>query len=197
MLISIENKIAFLAMTKTASTSIETALFPYCDMAYYGNSRIKHISYRRYNRFVAPYLNSLGYRDIETTCLIREPISWLHSWYRYRSRPAITGKAHSTAGLSFDEFATLYLSNSPLTKGVGRPSKFVADKDGNPAVDHIYKYENLPAFQNFMEERLQEPLHFERLNESPYMDFFLANDIKSRLTEFFAPEYEIYECAKG
>ncbi len=196
MLISIKSKIAFLAMTKTASTSIETALFPYCDMAYYGNSRIKHISYRRFNRFVRPYLDNLGYRDIETTCLIREPLSWLHSWYRYRTRPAISAQPQSTAGLSFDEFAALYMAGSPLTKGVGRPSKFVSDKDGQPAVDHLFKYENLPAFQKFMEERLQEPLFFERLNESPARELALSPATKAQLESFFAPEYALYEAAR-
>ncbi len=196
MLISIEKKIAFLAMTKAASTSIEMALAPHCDIAYYGNSRVKHISYRRYSRFVAPYLASLGYKDIETTCLIREPVDWLFSWYRYRSRPEIAGKPQCTEGLSFDEFASLYLSGSPMTKGVGRPSKFVADKDGTPSITHIFKYENIPAFQKFIEGRIGEALHFDRLNESPTRDFAVSPETRSRLTDFFAPEYEIYESAR-
>ncbi len=196
MLISIEKKITFLAMTKAASTSIEMALAPRCDIAYYGNPRVKHISYRRYSRFVAPYLASLGYNDIETCCLFREPVDWLFSWYRYRSRPEIAGRPQSTAGLSFDEFACLYLAGSPTTKGVGRPSKFVADKDGTPSVTHIFKYDNLPAFRKFIENRFGEPLHLDRLNESPAGEFILSPQTRTRLTEFFAPEYEIYEAAR-
>lgn len=184
-------------MTKAASTSIEMALSPYCDMAYYGNSRIKHLSYRKYQRFVQPYLASLGYDDIETCCLMRDPVDWLFSWYRYRTRGAVAGKSQSTAEISFDEFVSIYLARPDNSKGVGRPSRFVANKSGEPSVDHIFKYENLPVFIQFLEERFGEPLLLDRLNESPIKEFTLAPDLKSRLQEYFAPEYEIYENARG
>ncbi len=196
MLISIDKKFAFLAMTKAASTSIEMALAPHCDIAYYGNSRVKHISYRRYSRFVSPYLASLGYTDIETCCLFREPVDWLFSWFRYRSRPEISRRPQSTAKLDFDTFAGLYLDGDPITKGVGRPSKFVAGKNGAPAVTHIFKYDNMAEFQAFVENRIGTPLHLDRLNMSPARDFALSPGTRSRLTGFFAPEYKIYRSAR-
>ncbi len=197
MLISIDKKITFLAMTKTASSSIEAALQPHCDIAYYGNSRTKHISYRRYNRFIVPYLNSLGHEGLETTCLMREPISWLFSWYRYRQRPEIAGRKLSTAEITFDEFTAIYLSQVSKGPGIGRPSKFVADKNGTPAVDHIFKYENLPVFTAFLEERFQCKLRFAHLNASPRADYALSPAMNSQLRAFFAPEYTIYEAARG
>lgn len=197
MLISIEKNIAFLAMTKTASSSIEETLLPFCDIAYYGNARTKHISYRRYNRFVVPYLQSLGHNNIQTTCLFREPISWLFSWYKYRSRPEIAGRRNSTSDISFDEFVSIYLSESFIKMGIGRPSKFVSDKAGHPAVDYIYKYENMPAFTKFLEGQFQTQLSFPHLNASPMHTFSLAPSLHKELQNFFIPEYDIYETALG
>ena len=197
MLISIEKKITLLAMTKTGSSSVEHALAPYCDIAYYGNSRTKYISYRRYSRFVVPYLNSLGFENMETTCLIREPISWLFSWYRYRARPEIAGRRNSTADISFEEFATIYLTQTSKGPGIGRPSKFLADRDGKPAVDYVFKYENMPMFTRFLEERFQTTLDIPQLNASLERKFELSEHCQSRLQAFFAPEYEIYESAIG
>lgn len=197
MLVSIDKNITFLAMTKTASSSIEAALTPHCDIAFYNNARTKHMSYRRYNRFIVPYIGSLGHDIPETTCLIREPISWLFSWYRYRSRPEIAGRRNSTAGISFDEFAAIYLSQTGKGPGIGRPSVFMADKDGTPSVDHVFKYENIPAFVKFLEKRFETSLLLAHLNPSPQQEFALSAKMKTQLRDFFAPEYEIYKTARG
>jgi len=196
MLISIEKRLVFLAMTKAASTSIEMALSPYCDIAFYGNSRVKHISYRRYSRFVVPYLDSLGYGDFETVCLIREPVDWLFSWYRYRGRPAVAGQPQSTAAISFDTFANAYLAGDPLTRGIGRQSKFVADKDGTPKVDHLFKYENLTEFTAYMETILGEKLPLGHLNSSPSTAMDIRPKTYDALKAYFAPEYALHRSAR-
>ena len=196
MLISLSKKITFLAMPKAASTSIEMALFPHCDIAFINNPRVKHIRYRRYNRFIVPYLDQSGFGPLETTCLFREPIDWLFSWYRYRSRDKIKSKAQSTANMSFNEFVSRYIAEDTVVYDIGRTSLFVCDHDGNPAVDHIFRYENLSAYTNFLETRFEEKLHLEHLNESPRRDFVLSDQLKAQLEEFLAPEYEIYETAR-
>lgn len=197
MMISIEHKIAFLAMTKTASTSIQQALNPHCDIVFRFNPGVKHISYRKYQRFVQPYLENLGYADIETTCVIREPIDWLFSWYKYRSRDEISKMPQSTKDISFDEFVAKYLDAPEKEKGIGRPSRFIAMHKSDLRVDHIYKYENLPLYRDFLETRFGRSFTFEHMNASPTHNFSLAPDLTARLQEYFALEYEIYEAAHG
>ena len=196
MLISIGKKLTFLAMPKTASTSIEMVLFPYCDIAFINNPRVKHIRYRRYKRFITPYIDQSGFGPLETTCLFREPIDWLFSWYRYRSRNKIKAKAQSTANMSFDEFVTRYMAEDANVCDIGRTSHFVAGHDGKPAVDHIYRYENLPAYVKFLETRFGEKFNLEHLNQSPIREFSLSAPLKSQLEDFLAPEYEIYETSR-
>ncbi len=196
MLVSIEKKIAFLAMTKTASTSIEAALSPYCDIAFYNNPRVKHIPWRRYNRFVTPYLNRMGFSDIETTCLFREPVSWLFSWYRYRARPEVLGKGQSTDGITFDYFVKAYIEGGPESPRIGRPSHFVCNPKGEVSIDHLFRFENMNGFQSFIENRFDKKFTFERVNTSPQKEFSLSAKLQSSIEGFLAPEYEIYENAR-
>lgn len=197
MLISLKKNIAYLAMTKTASTSIEAALTPYCDIAYYKNPRVKHISYRRYKKFVVPYIESLGFKDIETTCLIREPISWLSSWYRFRSRDEVIGQPESTENLSFDEFAMLYMDKDSDLPRFGSQSRFMSGFNGTPAIDYVFRYENLPVFADFLNTRFHRKFEFAHLNPSPTRTASLSPNVKKQLEEYLAPEYEIYESALG
>ena len=195
MLISLSKKLTFLAMPKAASTSIEMALFPHCDIAFINNPRVKHIRYRRYKRFILPYMDQSGFGPLETTCLFREPIDWLFSWYRYRSRDKIKAKSQSTANMTFDEFVSRYMAEDEVVFDIGRTSFFVIDHDGKPAVDHIYRYENLPAYTKFLESRFEETFDLEHLNQSPKLEFTLSAQLKTQLEEFLTPEYEIYESA--
>lgn len=197
MLISLHRRLVFLAMTKTASTSIEEALLPLCHISFYRHPKVKHISYVRYKRFVQPYLEEIGFSGFETTCLIREPISWVFSWYKYRSRQEILGQPESTADTSFDDFATAYLTERKDFAQFGRQARFISDRKARPAVDHIYRYENLPAFAKFLESRFDQPFEFNHLNPSPEREFSLSPDVKKHLEEYLAPEYEIYESARG
>lgn len=196
MLISLSKKLTFLAMPKAASTSIETALFPFCDIAFKNNPRVKHIRYRRYKRFILPYIENSGFGPLETTCLFREPTDWLFSWYRYRSRDKIQAKPQSTANMSFDEFVSRYMDEDETVSDIGRTSLFVIDHDGKPAVDHIFRYENLAAYTKFLESRFEQKLELEHLNESPQREFTLSSQLKTQLKEFLTPEYEIYETAR-
>ncbi len=184
-------------MPKAASTSIELALFPHCDIAFINNPRVKHIRYRRYKRFILPYIDQSGFGPLETTCLFREPTDWLFSWYRYRSRDKIKTKPQSTANMSFDEFVSRYMAEDANVYDIGRTSLFVIDHDSKPAVDHIFRYENLPAYTKFLESRFEEKFDFEHLNESPKREFTLSAQLKTQLEEFLAPEYEIYETARS
>ena len=196
MLVNLDKKIAFLAMTKTASTSVEAALKPHADIIFTGDSRVKHISARKFRRFMKPYLTNMGH-EVETCCLFRDPTDWLFSWYCYRGRPQMTGRAESTMEMSFAAFAEDYLSRPETAKGIGRPSRFVTDRTGEVIVDRIFKYESLPTFVRFLEDRFDVPLEIGHLNMSAKRDRQVTADLETRLKTYFAPEYAILRDAIG
>ena len=97
----------FLAMTKTGSTAVETAFQRHAQLVARRPPRMKHMTARTFDQVFVPVLEHYGHAraSYEVLCIVREPVDWVHSWYRYRSRPAAADSDHSTAGLSFEEFA--------------------------------------------------------------------------------------------
>ena len=196
MLISIKKKIAFLAMTKAGSTAIEAALGPHCDIHFTGDPRVKHMTLSKFERFVRPYLRSMGAADVETMCLVREPEDWLRSWYRYRGRSDLSGHPNSTEGMTFDAFVEAYLSDpQPAFAAVGRPTRFVAGEDGAPGVDRMFRYEAMGSVTAFLSERFGREIDLKRANVSPARSAELGAGLRARLRFDLAADYALHELA--
>ena len=185
---------AFLCMPKTASTSIEKVLFPYCDLVTIGDQpSLKHTTYRAYARFLEPYLFHYTGKKLETVCLMREPIDWLHSWYRYRKRAELIGSNKSTLNMSFDEFCIGYMNGRIK---VGRQYGFLRDKEGNVGVDRLIRYEEMDKLKNYFKNKLGEELDIPKMNVSPKEDIELSGEIRKKLRNHLKKEYEIYDGIK-
>jgi hypothetical protein len=103
-------------MTKTASTSIENTLTSYCELVTRGKyaTALKHINYKKYERYIEPLIENITGKKPETVCVMREPIDWLHSWYRYRKRDSASGSKRSTQNITFSEFCELYIQKKAM-----------------------------------------------------------------------------------
>jgi len=195
MLISVRRKVVYFALPKTGTTAVERALENHVEIKLAGHPSIKHSNYRKYRRFILPFLEASAAKTegLETCCVVREPLSWLRSWYTYRQRPEIDGKRNSTRGVSFAQFIEGWLSEDPPQYArVGLPSAFVADEDGTVGVDRLFRYENLGPFVAYLEDRFRAKLEFERINVSPRLDADLPAELKRRLETERAGEFELY-----
>lgn len=196
MIASVRHKIAILALTKTGTTAIETAVSPYCEVFMSGAPGLKHMTLRKFNRFVRPILETVGCQA-ETVCLVREPEDWLGSWYRYRQRPNIPNPANSTEGITFEEFVEAYLSpEQPGFAQIGHPARFVEDADGHIGVDHIFQYEQFGAFVNFIEQKFARRFVFPRQNTSPKMKLELSSKLRERLKREMVSSYDLHARAR-
>ena len=110
MIAAPQHGFVFLAMPKCASSAIEAAV---TRQGLFSLSRnpLKHMQASEFEELVAPLIDFAGYprSSYETLCLFREPIDWLHSWWRYRSRPALANprsQKHEnyTGHVTFEEF---------------------------------------------------------------------------------------------
>jgi hypothetical protein len=194
----------FLALTKSGSTSIETAFMTHSQMILRKPPSIKHTPYAEFQRFLQPFLNSRGFprESYEVVCAFREPIDWLSSWWRYRSREKLanpTDPKHRnyTGGASFEHFARAYMEGSERFAKVGRPSRFVRPCPGEAEVDRIFRYDRLDLLVDFLCEKVGEEVEVGSANTSPERSFSLSEECEIELREFFAPEYCIYERAIG
>lgn len=76
--------------------------------------------------------------------VIREPIDWLGSWYRYRSRKELKGTNNYAGDHSFEEFVRYCCSpNGPSFARVQDQSRFLVNAEGKVGVDTVLLYDQL------------------------------------------------------
>ena len=192
MLVFWRQGLVFLATPKTASTSIETALSPLAAVVVMRPPQLKHTNAQKYQRHVAPFLGDAKGTSFVTTALMREPIDWLGSWYRYRQRPEeVPDKA--TRAISFDDFVRAYCQpDQPEFAKVGAQATFLTP-DGFRPVDHIFRYENMDLFVRFLEKRLATTITLPLVNVSPETPIALSPEVESQLRKVRAADFALYD----
>ncbi len=155
---------------------------------------LKHAPLYRYNRFFRPMFEKVCGAEMETVAMMREPVSWLSSWYRYRQRPFMVGKPNSTHGISFDEFVLAYVGgNRPEFANVGSQAKFLEPRPNGISVSHLFRYENPAPLNALLETRLKFKLNLARENVSPVLETELSADVRQILRRKCAEEFDLYE----
>ena len=200
MMVSVSANLAFLAVPRAASSSIETELSHLFDISYRKPPKAKHMNYMTFSRKILPHLSSFGIEKIETVAVFREPLDWLHSWYCYLKNLPI-GAEHSNhnvdfsdAEIDFNRFTEAYLqTNPPAFAHVGQQSRFVANKDGHCGIDHLFRFTNIIGLQQFLAKRFKRELLFLPSNISPRTGIDLSPDLRRELISKFTLDYDIYE----
>lgn len=196
MLVFLQAKLVFFATPKTGSTAIEHGFSPFADMIFQGNPEIKHIPPRRFNRLIAPFVSKYTGDDLCKVALMREPLDWLGSWYRYRRRDALLGHPNSTATVSFNQFIEAYLAETrPAFADLGSQHKFLRLRDDSVGVDRLFRYENMSAVSKFLCERLNQSVALEHLNVSPTASLTLSPTLKRELEQRQKADFDLYHSA--
>ncbi|NDV99550.1 gamma-glutamyl kinase [Salipiger sp. PrR002] len=196
MLVFWKARLVLLAVPKTGTSAYEAALGPHASMAVLDPPELKHAPVYRYNRFFRPMFEKMGVEHMELMAVVREPVSWLGSWYRYRQRGFLEGKPTSTRGLSFDDFVEAYTRGErPPFANVGSQAKFVEPRPNGTNVTHLFRYENQAVITGFLEERLGLQLDLPRENVSPRADLALSPEIEAKLRRKCAADFELWERA--
>ncbi|WP_439150201.1 gamma-glutamyl kinase [Sulfitobacter sp.] len=194
MLVFFKERLAFLSVPKTGTTAYESALAPRADMVISEPPMLKHAPVYRYNRFIRPMFLKVCDAELELMAVMREPISWLGSWYRYRRRPFMQGKPNSTFDVTFDEFILAYMKgNKPGFADVGSQLNFMAAQPNGTGITHYFRYEDQARLQDFLHDRLGVTLDLKRENESPKMELPLSADVEERFRRKFAEEFALYD----
>ena len=196
MLIFWKQRLVILATPKTGSTALEVALGSLAAVEIQRPPDIKHTPAYRYQRFIKPWLqNSAHGAAFEAVALMREPVDWLGSWYRFRRRSDLDGTDRSAAGLSFAAFAAAYQSDPrPPVADVGGQARFLSGMDGQTlGVDRVFRYEAMNRFTAWLEDRLDCPIELPRVNVSPGGQTDLTPAQAAALRAYLEPEYRLYQ----
>ena len=178
MLLAPKKGFVFLAMTKSASTAIESAFAPHSDIVFQTNP-FKHTTYEGFTRSLQPFLEDKGFprADYEVVCVFRDPLDWLLSWWRFRSRKRLLKRApEKWAGdVSSDEFARTYMAfhrheadaQDKRFAQLIRPAGFVASVPDSPPIDRVFRYDSVGAVVDYLGEKVGERVEIGIENTSP------------------------------
>ncbi|KUJ86144.1 gamma-glutamyl kinase [Ruegeria marisrubri] len=196
MLVFLKERLVFLSVPKTGTTAFHTALRSRADIVVSNPPELKHSTIYRYDRFFRPIFTKLFDTDPEVMAVVREPIDWLGSWYRYRARPALRGQPVSTQGISFDDFVRAYLRGvRPEYAKVGSQSKFLTPRRNGVEVEHLFKYEHQDKILEFLQNRLGDALELQRENVSPVMPATLSREVEDLYRRKCADEFRLHASA--
>lgn len=194
MLVFSKAKLVFLSVPKTGSTAYQAALEPLATMIVRDPPELKHSPVFRYNRFFRPMLERFIGEDLTVLAVMREPIDWLGSWYRYRRRPFLDGRPSSTRDVSFEQFVRANMKgDKPDFANVGSQAKFLEPQRNGTAVTHLFRYDDQAGLRAFLEERLDARVETETLNASPPMELEIPNDLRARYREKCSEEFQLYD----
>ncbi len=192
MLVFWDQRLAFLATPKTGSTAIAAALESLAAVSIQRPPVLKHTTVHRYRRFVGPYLEAASKADWTLVAMMREPRDWLGSWYRFRSREDQADPRKSTRGVSFDDFVRGWCSEPrPEFADVGSQAKFLRPRQGQ-GVDRLFRYEDIGAFVEFLEDRLGCEIVLPRVNVSPPGATDLSPETEALLHAAAAEDFALY-----
>lgn len=194
MMIFYRERLAFLAVPKTGTSALERALGSRASAVFRDPPGIKHTNARGFENKYRKLFERNDSKPLETMAIMRDPLEWLGSWFRYRQRSALSGHKNSTEGISFDEFVSAYLSTEqPPYAAVGSQARFVTDNTGNLFVNHLFSYHDFATAVQFLERRLDLTIALKPINESPKKTLTLSENLNSELRSVCALDFEIYE----
>lgn len=196
-------RLVILSQPKTGTTALEAALSPRASISVSKPPELKHISYRGFLKFVAPLIEAqtkLTRSDYEVVAVMREPLDWLGSWYRYRTRdelkkPDNPRSVNFTGNMSFDEFIRDVCQpegSQPQHARIKTPSWVALGSRDSIGVDRLFPYEALDSFHNYIAERTGKPIETRAANVSPKMELSILPEILERLKQRLAFEFALH-----
>lgn len=192
MLIFWDERLVFLATPKTGSTAVEMALEPLASASLQRPAELKHTGIGSFHRHLGPWLTEQTGEEFTTVALMREPLDWLRSWYRFKLRDDSEDPHHPLEGVSFTDFAHRYAApGGPEALGVHSQSAFLTA--GPHRADRIFRYEQIGDFVDFLESRLNCMIELPRINVPPSVDVNLTPLGEQILREAMAQDLTLYQ----
>jgi len=196
-------KLVILSQPKTGTTALEAALSARASIVANKPPELKHMSYRGFMKHVAPLIEAqsgLDRSDYEVIAVMREPVDWLGSWYRYRTRdelrkPGNPRAVNFTGDMRFDDFVRDVCRpawEQPPHARIKTPSWVALSGTGTIGVDRLFSYEALDRLHDFITDRTGKPIETSTANVSPKMELTLEPETRERLKQHFAFEFDLY-----
>lgn len=193
MLVFWKAGLILLAAPKTGTHAVEQALGAQADLAFRHPPRLKHMRNMWARKTILRLVDKSERDRFQTVAVVRDPVDWLGSWFRFRQREDIRGQATSTATMSFDQFLRDHMKTPPPPHAaVGSQWNFIRDENDSIGVDYLFAYERFETYVSFLEDRLKTKINLERSNVSPKGDLTAKQDTMAALRGHLAKEFEVH-----
>jgi hypothetical protein len=196
-------RLLILSQPKTGTTALEHALAQRASMAINGPPNMKHVSYRGFMKFIAPWIEfqtGLKRAEYDVVATMREPIDWLGSWYRYRTRDRLKNRDDArvenyTGDVTFEQFLLDVCKDDdarPPYARIKTPSWVALQYRDSIGIDRLYPYEDLSGLYQFIEDRTGKTLEMRQMNVSPKMQLALPEAAAALIREKFAFDFDLH-----
>ncbi|MBY6153011.1 gamma-glutamyl kinase [Vannielia litorea] len=194
MLVFWDARLVLLATPKTGTHALESALGNEADIAFRHPPLVKHMGYAWSNRVLPRIVGAKEWESFRTVAVMREPLDWLGSWYRYRRRADLEGQNNSTQNMDFSKFLRGYLQDPQRAYArLGRQWKFLRTEDGRVGIDYLFPYERFGDLVAFLESRLDREIVLERENVSPEAPLEVDPELAAPLAKHLEKDFRLYD----
>lgn len=178
-----EANLAFVAVPKTGGTAIETALEHMSEVKHDFSSKAMHFS--------ASYIKQRYGRGVEVVGLIREPVSWLFSKYRYLSGENFKfDNPNSTRLIGFDGFLKRVFRGEKAW-----PEPMFFQSQYLEGADTVFQYEQFGLFVQYMNKRLGSDIKIPLKNVSPQVSLEITPETIDRILLQFKKDADMHRAA--
>lgn len=176
-------RLAYVAVPKTGGTAIETAFEHLSEVKHDFSSQVMHMP--------ASWLKKKYGPEVEIVGIVREPVDWLKSKYRYLSgEHFLFGDMHSTRLIGFDGFLRRVMRGE---KAWPEPLSF--QHSYLDCADTIFQYEQFDLFVQYMNTRLGVSVEVPRKNVSPIVDISVGSDMVDAILQRFRGDADLHRAA--
>lgn len=192
MLVFWDARLVFLATPKAGSTAVQVALESLASMSVDRPAILKHTSASDFQRHVAPWLEDRAGAKFTTVALMREPLSWLQSWYRFHLQETRDQTDDQPEGENFEAFINRYCREvDEGTSLIGTQAGFLGHGSERP-VNRIFRYEEIDQFTHFLEDALDCVINLPRINVPRSADVSISVDTREALQAVLANDIALY-----
>ena len=196
MLIFFKPKLVLFAIPKTATSALHLALRDEADVKALrvGEKPGKHIGFADFRKRYEQDLLGDQAGPFDYVGVMREPVSWLSSWHRFRQADRLDGAPKSTKGVGFDQFVQDFCSpHPPAHAKFHAQSQLVCDAQGKVGINRLFRYDDIASLIGFLEDRLGHSIAVGQVNVSTSVARAdLSANTLALYHSRFARDFEIY-----
>jgi hypothetical protein len=177
--------LVYVAVPKTAGTSTFHALRAFADPGSVYDTNDVAAMHRP-----ASYAKRM-FPGADVVCVMREPIDWMFSKYRYLSGDSFAwDSVYTTRHQTFSRFVTRYLQGEKPW-----PEPFRMQAEYAQGADMIFQYEQMEHFVGFLSQRLEATVKMPRVNVSPARNFDLLPHLEHEIRQALNPDFLLWRDA--